>query len=55
MFYVAKAVQALGVADVGFALIFGLSQEDALRTETLLFAAGVVVFYFGRYLERKFV
>jgi hypothetical protein len=54
VFYVAKAVQALGVADVGFALYVGVTRENSLRTETLLFVAGVVVFYLGRFLERRF-
>ena len=54
MFYLAKVVQALGVADVGFALYVGLTRENSLKAETLLFAAGVAVFYLGRYVEHKF-
>jgi hypothetical protein len=54
VFIFAKLVQALGVADVGFAFYIGLTHENALRMETLLFASGVLVFYLGRYVERRF-
>lgn len=52
MFYVAKLIQALGVAQVTVALVIGLSQEDSLTRELELMVVGAVIFYLGRLVER---
>lgn len=53
MFYLAKTIEALGVCQVTYGLFFGLTQENALRTEMKMMVAGAIVFYFGRLLERR--
>jgi hypothetical protein len=53
MFYVAKIVQAIGFADVGYALYVGLTQEHAMGRELGLMLFGVGIFYLGRLLERR--
>ncbi len=53
MFYVAKVFQALGVADVGYALYAGVMQHSSMAEEIVLTLIGVGVFSLGRTLERK--
>ena len=53
MFYVAKVLQALGVADVGYALFLGIVQNYSMAEEIVLTLIGVGVFSMGRLLERK--
>ena len=53
MFYVAKIFQALGVADVGYALFAGIFQNLSMAEEIVLTLVGVGVFSLGRILERK--
>lgn len=53
MFYVAKVFQALGVADVGYALFVGIMQNSSMAEEIVLTLIGVGVFSLGRVLERK--
>ena len=53
MFYVAKILQALGVADVGYALFVGVTQETSMAEEIVITLIGVGVFSLGRMLERK--
>ena len=53
MFYVAKTFQALGVADVGYALFVGMARNASMAEELVLALIGVGVFSLGRYLERK--
>lgn len=53
MFYVAKILQALGVADVGYALYAGIVQESSMAEEIVLALIGVGIFSVGRVLERK--
>lgn len=52
MFYVAKLIEALGVAEVTYGLVIGLTDNDSLRQETKLLFVGVAIFYFGRLVER---
>jgi hypothetical protein len=52
-FYLAKFLQALGFADVGYALLVGVTEEHGMGKELLLLGIGVVVFSLGRYLETK--
>ncbi len=53
MFYVAKVFQAIGVADVGYALFMGIMQNYSMAEEIVLTLVGVGVFSLGRLLERK--
>lgn len=53
MFYVAKVLQAVGIADVGYALFVGIMQNYSMAEEIVLTLIGVGVFSLGRALERK--
>ena len=53
MFYVAKTFQALGVADVGYALFVGMARNVSMAEELVLALIGVGVFSLGRLLESK--
>ncbi len=53
MFYVAKFFQALGVADVGYALYAGIVKNSSMAEEIVLTLIGIGVFSLGRMLERK--
>ena len=52
-FYLAKFLQAFGIADVGYALLVGLTEEKSMSKELWLLVIGVVVFYLGRFLEAR--
>jgi len=54
-FYVAKLLQLIGFAHVGYALFVGLTQENAMGPELRLLMIGSVVFLVGRLLERNAV
>jgi len=53
MFYLAKVIQALGFADVSYALYVGLTEEHGMGRELTLMCIGAVLFAIGRLLERK--
>jgi hypothetical protein len=53
LFYVAKLIQAIGFADVGYALFVGVTRNDGLGAELRLTLIGVALFYAGRMLERR--
>ncbi len=53
MFYVAKILQALGMADVGYALFVGIVQNASMAEEIVLTLIGVGLFTMGRALERR--
>jgi hypothetical protein len=53
MFYVAKVLQALGLADVGYALLVGIINNFSMAEEIVLTLIGLGVFSLGRVLERK--
>ncbi len=56
VFFVAKALQAIGVVDVGVGLFLGMTAESAeqgLWRELELTIAGLAIFYLGRLLERR--
>jgi hypothetical protein len=53
MFYVAKILQALGLADVGYALLMGVVKNSSMAEEIVLSLIGLAVFSLGRALERK--
>ena len=52
MFYLAKLLQAVGFADVGYAIFIGISQEN-LGYELRLAVVGIVIFYVGRFIEQR--
>ncbi|MCH7760577.1 hypothetical protein IIA15_04135, partial [candidate division TA06 bacterium] len=51
MFYVAKVLQAVGIADVGYALFVGIMKNYSMAEEIVLALIGVGVFSLGRVLE----
>lgn len=53
MFYVAKILQALGLADIGYALFVGVMRNSSMAEEIVLMLIGLGVFSLGRALERK--
>jgi len=53
MFYLAKMIEALGVCQVTYGLFLGMTEANALRLEMKMMVVGAVVFYFGRFLERR--
>ena len=53
MFYLAKTIEALGVIQVTYGLFLGLTEANALRLEMKMMVIGAIVFYFGRFLERR--
>jgi hypothetical protein len=53
MFYVAKIFEAIGVADVGYAIYVGIVQHATMAEEIVLALIGVGVFFLGRALENK--
>lgn len=53
MFYAAKVLQAVGIADVGYALFVGVTQNISMAEEIVLTLVGVGVFLLGRALEKK--
>jgi hypothetical protein len=55
MFYVAKTFQALGIADVGYALFVAINQGRSMADEIVLTLIGVGLFSLGRALERRTV
>jgi len=52
MFFLAKLVQAIGVADVGYALFVGLTEANSMTRELYLMGLGLGIFYAGRFIER---
>ena len=55
MFYLAKILQALGLADIGYALFVGIMRNSSMAEEIVLTLIGLGVFSLGRALERKVV
>lgn len=55
MFYMAKVLQAIGLADVGYALFVGIIRDSSMAEEIVLTMIGVGLFAMGRTLERKLV
>ncbi|MEE9550439.1 MAG: hypothetical protein V3W08_08585 [Candidatus Binatia bacterium] len=49
----AKILQALGMADVGYALFVGIVQNASMAEEIVLTLIGVGLFTMGRALERR--
>ena len=52
MFILAKVLEALGCADVGFALYVGITQPNGMGKEFELAMIGIAVFVLGYATER---
>ena len=52
-FFVGKALQLIGICNVGFGLIYGLSTEGGLRFELRMLIVGSVLFFIGRMIEGR--
>jgi hypothetical protein len=53
LFYVAKLLQLVGFAHVGYALFVGLTEANAMSAELRLLMLGVVIFWVGRVVESR--
>ena len=53
MFYLAKILQAFGLADIGYALYVGVMKNSSMAEDIVMALIGVGVFSLGRALERK--
>jgi membrane protein implicated in regulation of membrane protease activity len=54
MIYVAKGLQALGIACLMIGVVQGIASGD-MWIELYLFIAGIIVFVVGRMLEKRVV
>lgn len=53
MFFLGKALQAIGMVDVGFGLYLGMTSGVGMWRELQLTAVGLAIFYVGRLVERR--
>ena len=53
IFYLAKLLELIGFAHVGYAFYVGITQENSMGPEMKLLMLGAVLFTLGRLLERK--
>lgn len=53
MFYLAKLIQAIGFADVTYALFVGFTQEHSMGPELTWMMIGAAIFLVGRFLEHR--
>lgn len=54
MWYLAKALQAIGLIEVLFGIYFGFSQNN-LSAEFKIAILGVVIFGIGWFIEKKII
>jgi hypothetical protein len=52
-FFLGKALQLIGICNVGFGLIYGLANEGGLRFELHMLIIGSIVFFVGRLIEGR--
>ena len=52
-FYLGKSLQLIGICNVGFGLLYGLSNEGGLRLELRMLIIGSAVFLIGRMIEGR--
>jgi hypothetical protein len=52
-FFVGKSLQLIGICNVGFGLIYGLTNEGGLRFELRMLIIGSAVFFVGRLIEGR--
>jgi hypothetical protein len=53
VFYLAKLLQLIGFAHVTYALVVGMTEENAMGPELRLLMLGAVFFLGGRLLESR--
>jgi len=53
LFLLAKVVQLVGIATVGFGLVLGLTRENAMAQELRLLLAGILIFAAGWFLQKR--
>lgn len=53
MFYLAKALQAIGMVNLMVGLYAGITMKHGMAMEYALLAAGTLSFLLGRYLEPR--
>lgn len=52
-FYVSKLLQLIGITNVGFGLIYGLTTEGGLKLELRMLIIGSAFFLLGRLIEGR--
>lgn len=52
-FYFAKLLELIGIANVGFGLMHGLTNEGGLRFELRMLIVGSAIFLLGRFIEGR--
>ena len=52
-FFLGKALQLIGICNVGFGLVHGLTNEGGLRFELRMLIIGSIVFFVGRLIEGR--
>lgn len=52
-FYVVKLLQLIGITNVGFGLLYGLTHEGGLRFELKMLIIGSAIFLLGRIIEGR--
>ena len=52
-FYLAKALQLVGICNVGFGLVYGLTDENGLKLELRMLIIGSAIFLLGRFIEGR--
>ena len=52
-FYLAKLLELIGIANVGFGLVYGLTNEGGLRLELRMLIIGSAIFLLGRLIEGR--
>ena len=52
-FYLSKLLQLIGITNVGFGLVYGLTHEGGLRFELRMLIIGSAFFLLGRFIEGR--
>jgi hypothetical protein len=52
-FYFSKLLQLIGITNVGFGLVYGLTHEGGLRFELKMLIIGSAFFLVGRFIEGR--
>jgi hypothetical protein len=52
-FYLSKLLQLIGITNVGFGLVYGLTNEGGLKFELRMLIIGSAFFLLGRLIEGR--
>ena len=52
-FFLVKLLQLIGITNVGFGLLYGLTHEGGLRFELRMLIIGSAIFLLGRFIEGR--